>query len=106
MFSVCVKPWLLRNPSYRGSTETKSSPVKWLEAISTFLNTFVDSGLFLFSVHAGVNALVILISQVDQINNLFYGDEGVLKGTLKLVNGILYSFGSFTSEYTNVFFHR
>ncbi|KAL2242939.1 UNVERIFIED_CONTAM: hypothetical protein Sindi_0411900 [Sesamum indicum] len=32
----------------------------------------------------GVNALVILVSHVDQINDLFFADKGVLRGLLRL----------------------
>ncbi|XP_073147558.1 uncharacterized protein [Henckelia pumila] len=39
----------------------------------------------------GVHALVILISHVDQINDIFYSDEGVLKGLRKDVIIILHS---------------
>ncbi|KAI3454942.1 hypothetical protein Pfo_011605 [Paulownia fortunei] len=39
----------------------------------------------------GVNALVTLISHVDQIDDLFYGDEGVLKGLPKDVIIIVHS---------------
>ncbi|XP_075514401.1 uncharacterized protein LOC142549368 [Primulina tabacum] len=39
----------------------------------------------------GVHALVILISHVDQINDIFYSDEGVLKGLQKDVIIILHS---------------
>ncbi|PIN24299.1 putative dehydrogenase [Handroanthus impetiginosus] len=39
----------------------------------------------------GVNALVVLISHADQIKDLFYGDEGVLKGLRKDVIIIVHS---------------
>ncbi|KAL6497173.1 hypothetical protein OROGR_029102 [Orobanche gracilis] len=39
----------------------------------------------------GVNALVVLVSHVDQIEDLFYGDEGALKGLLKDVIIIVHS---------------
>ncbi|KAL8464350.1 hypothetical protein ACS0TY_034032 [Phlomoides rotata] len=39
----------------------------------------------------GVSALVTLISHVDQINDLFYGDEGVVKGLSKDVVLIVHS---------------
>ncbi|KAL7099172.1 hypothetical protein ACP275_09G066400 [Erythranthe tilingii] len=39
----------------------------------------------------GVSALVILISNVEQIHDLFYGAEGVLKGTAKDVTVIIHS---------------
>lgn len=47
-------------------------------------------------IHAGVNALVTLISHSDQIDDIFHGDEGILKGSHKLVNKILYSYGTLT----------
>ncbi|KAH6781861.1 ketose-bisphosphate aldolase class-II family protein [Perilla frutescens var. hirtella] len=65
------------------------------ETSRQLMNDFVKLGgkmcANLTETKQGVNALVILISHADQINDLFYGDEGVLKGLPKDVIIIIHS---------------
>lgn len=44
------------------------------------LKSYIDFIVFHFSLDADVSALVVLISHADQINCIFFGDEGALGG--------------------------
>ncbi|KAK6148162.1 hypothetical protein DH2020_019074 [Rehmannia glutinosa] len=61
--------------------------VQAFETSSQLLDKFSELGgkkcANLMETGQGVNALVTLISHVDQIEDLFYGDEGILKGMQK-----------------------
>ncbi|KAK4436891.1 L-threonate dehydrogenase [Sesamum alatum] len=64
--------------------------VQAFEASSQLMDDFSKQGgkrcTHLMETGQGVNALVILISHVDQINDLFFADEGVLKEDYQMEN--------------------
>ncbi|KAL6552847.1 hypothetical protein OROHE_008211 [Orobanche hederae] len=69
--------------------------VQAFETSSQLMDGFSELGgkkcASLMETGKGVNALVTLVSHVDQIEDLFYGDEGALKGLLKDVIIIVHS---------------